>query len=59
MLSVARAISKAVTGSTHLFFSCDSRFGETAGSDRLFMRSNAHVSSSYLLSVVPAKSDNG
>ena len=40
MLSVARAISKAVTGSTHLFFSCGSRFGEPAGSDRIFTQSD-------------------
>ncbi len=37
VLSVASAIRMAATGSTHCFFSCGSRFGEPAGSDRMFM----------------------
>src|SRR5881392_2009414 len=40
VLSVANAISKAVTGSTHFFFSCGSRFDEPAGSDCLFTQSD-------------------
>ncbi len=47
MLSVANAISNAVTGSTHLFFSCGSPFGEPAESSRIFTQSD-------LLSVVHA-----
>ena len=38
MLSVASAISKAVTGSTHLFFSSRSVSCAVGGSDGFFMR---------------------
>src|SRR5215510_4377243 len=39
VLSVASAISKAATGSTHLFFSADSLSDAVGGSDCGFMRS--------------------
>src|SRR5262249_38449894 len=41
VLSVARAISKAATGSTHFFFSAGSVSGALDGSDCAFMRLNS------------------
>src|ERR1043166_1784388 len=38
VLSVASAISKAATGSTHFFFSCGSRVDAVGGSDCVFTR---------------------
>ena len=40
MLSVASAISKAATGSTHFFFSQSSLYAAVGGSDCVLMRSN-------------------
>src|ERR1043166_8325914 len=41
VLSVASAISRAATGSTHFFFSCGSRVDAARGSDCVFTRSGS------------------